>query len=430
MEIMIYFVLPMLGSIFLVGSMFYGAYRIAGRPQVSRFSWGVMAVYILLTVGFSYIGNTWVNLFFSCLFPFAASLAFRTARTYLAPDFILTAAVFLTDVVVLMVYEMLWVVGIVPFQSRQLAYILLLAASRMTEFMVILLVVAAVGKRAGRQTAARQIAWSVLLPLFSLFNMYCMVYLMQIYFTKTMMLLFIANLLFLIGLNVYFCVLMDIMDENRRLENEKELYRQQAAMQVRYYEREEEKYEESRKLIHDIRNHILAMEELYHAREAGDAARYAGDIHKMLNRFQQKYYTSDRLLNIILNDKVQEMQREGIREDIRVGEVSLEFMRDTDVTALFANLLDNAISAAAQSGGGYIRLRVSTVRQFLSVTLENSCDREPVKTAEGFLSNSEGHQGLGLRIIRQTVELYGGDVQFEWKNGVFFARAMLNCYKI
>lgn len=38
MEIMIYFVLPMLGSIFLVGSMFYGAYRIAGRPQVSRFS--------------------------------------------------------------------------------------------------------------------------------------------------------------------------------------------------------------------------------------------------------------------------------------------------------------------------------------------------------------------------------------------------------
>ena len=63
MEIMIYFVLPMLGSIFLVGSMFYGAYRIAGRPQVSRFSWGVMAVYILLTVGFSYIGNTWVNLF-------------------------------------------------------------------------------------------------------------------------------------------------------------------------------------------------------------------------------------------------------------------------------------------------------------------------------------------------------------------------------
>ena len=103
MEIMIYFVLPMLGSIFLVGSMFYGAYRIAGRPQVSRFSWGVMAVYILLTVGFSYIGNTWVNLFFSCLFPFAASLAFRTARTYLAPDFILTAAVFLTDVVVLMV---------------------------------------------------------------------------------------------------------------------------------------------------------------------------------------------------------------------------------------------------------------------------------------------------------------------------------------
>lgn len=424
MDAMLYFFLPLTGSIFLVGSMFYGAYRIAGRPGVSGFSWGVMAVHTLLAVGFSFLGNTWINLFFSCLFPFAAGLAFRTARRCLASDFILASAVFLTDVVVLMVYEMLWASGLLFLNSSQLAYILLLAASRMAEFMVILLVAAAVGKRAGRQVTVRGMVWSVLLPMFSLFNMYCMVYLMQIYFTKTMMFLFIVNLLFLIGLNVYFCVLIDIMDENRRLENEKNLYRQQAAMQVRYYEREEEKYEESRKMIHDIRNHILTMEELYNAQGAEDAARYAGDIHKMLNRFQHKYYTSERLLNILLNDKVRQMHRAGIREDVRVGEISLEFMRDVDVTALFSNLLDNAISAAAQSSGGYIRLRVSMVRQFLSITMENSCDREPIRNAEEFVSRREGG-GLGLRIIRQTVEKYGGDVQFEWKGGVFFARAML-----
>ena len=90
-------------------------------------------------------------------------------------------------------------------------------------------------------------------------------------------------------------------------------------MQYQYYEREEEKFEESRKMIHDIRNHILAMEALYNSVGAEEASRYAGNIHQMLNRFQQKYYTSERLLNIILNDKAACMQRAGIREDMKVG---------------------------------------------------------------------------------------------------------------
>ena len=45
MEILVYVVLPCLGSIFLVGSMFYGAYRIAGQPKLNAVSWGLMAAY-------------------------------------------------------------------------------------------------------------------------------------------------------------------------------------------------------------------------------------------------------------------------------------------------------------------------------------------------------------------------------------------------
>ncbi len=119
------------------------------------------------------------------------------------------------------------------------------------------------------------------------------------------------------------------------------------------------------------------------------------------------------------------MRQTGIHEDFKIGELSLDFMKDTDVTALFANLLDNAVAAAAQSRDGYVKLRVNRVREFLSVTVENSCDREPVKDAELFRSRRVGHEGLGLKIIRQTVKQYGGDVQFDWKEGVFIVRVML-----
>ena len=119
------------------------------------------------------------------------------------------------------------------------------------------------------------------------------------------------------------------------------------------------------------------------------------------------------------------MQRLGVKEDIKVGELYLDFMKETDITALFANLLDNAAAAAGESGNGFVRLRVNRVRQFLSVVLENSCDAEPVRSAGTFRSRRADHEGLGLKIIRETVERYGGDVQMDWKEGIFTVRVML-----
>ena len=303
MELLIYLAFPCVGSIFLLGAMFYGAYRIAGQPGASRRSLAGVGLYILVNVAFSLLGNTWVNLFFQFLFPLVAWRAYGTPKIYCLYYLILSVAVWLTDVAAVLMYQVLVAEGALYLNAPQLQYILLVAATRMAEFMVILLVSMAVGRRAGRHITVRQVALSVLLPLYSVFNMYCMLYLVQIFPTKEMLVLLGINLLLLIGLNIYFCVLVDVMSENHRLENERNLYRAQARMQHQYYEREEEKYEFSRKMIHDIRNHILAMEALYKEENAREAAAYAGDIHRMLNQFQQKYYTSEKLLNIILNDK-------------------------------------------------------------------------------------------------------------------------------
>lgn len=425
MEILVYMVLPCLGSIFLVGAMFYGAYRIAGQPKLNAVSWGLMAAYTVVSVAFSLMGSLWVNLAFGILFPFAAIWILKASRACLVPYFILSAAVFLTDAAVAMGFSLLVTSGVLFLNSKDLLYILLVVSDRMIEFMVICLIAMAAGKRAGGHVTVRQVLLSVLLPLFSVFHMYSMVYLMQIYMVEEAVLLLLANLILLIGMNLYFCVLVDVMSENHRLEQERNLYRRQAEMQYRYYAREEEKYEESRKLVHDIRNHMLAMEKLYDSEKAEAAAEYAGNIHQMLNSLGQKYYTAEKLLNIILNDKARQMQSAGIREDMKIGELSLDFMRDVDITALFGNLLDNAIAAAAKEEKGFVKLRINKVRQFISITMENSSGRKPVRTKGGFLSEKVGHEGVGIGSIRQVVERYGGDVQFGWKEGVFTVKVML-----
>ncbi len=73
----------------------------------------------------------------------------------------------------------------------------------------------------------------------------------------------------------------------------------------------EKKYEDSRKVIHDMKNHLQAIERLYASRETGEAQSYVEDIYHMLNVLGEKYYTDHHMLNIILNDKLQEAEREG-----------------------------------------------------------------------------------------------------------------------
>ena len=163
--------------------------------------WGVVAAFILFSVAISILGNTWLNLISILLFPFAAGWAFRTARTFLVPYFILAVSVFLTDVVSVTVYQMLWAWGILYLNSAELAYMLLVAVTRMMEFMVILLITMAAGKKAGRHITLRQVVLSVFLPMFSMFNMYYTLYMMQIYMVLDVVVLFVVNLILLIGLN-------------------------------------------------------------------------------------------------------------------------------------------------------------------------------------------------------------------------------------
>ena len=161
LELMIYGILPCLGSVFLLGAMFYGAYRIAdagmhGLRKVNIFHWSAAVIYVIASVLLSMLGNTWVNLCSVLCFPFVAGWVFGTSRTFLVPDLILAAAVFMTDTVVTVGYQILWMMGVLYLNSQELAYVLLVIVSRMLEFMVILLVAMIAARKGGRRITIRQ----------------------------------------------------------------------------------------------------------------------------------------------------------------------------------------------------------------------------------------------------------------------------------
>lgn len=89
---------------------------------------------------------------------------------------------------------------------------------------------------------------------------------------------------------------------------------------------------------------------------------------------------------------------------------------DLDLCVIFANALDNAISAC-RSGQGPQSIRVSGRRQgdFYMLTFENTCDHSPLPPA-----------GTGLSNIRSVAEKYHGAVLAEKADRRFSLNVLLN----
>lgn len=179
------------------------------------------------------------------------------------------------------------------------------------------------------------------------------------------------------------------------------LYEQQGTIMMHQYRELEEKYRASRKVIHDVKNHMQMLERLYHSGDLEAADRYCQDISGMLRSLERVVYTDNRMLNLILNEKLNTQELQGVRLTIRIAEADFSFMRDIDLTTVFTNLLDNAKEAAAQAEGEkFIVLKIDRIRSFLVIRLENACGEQEKKKGR--------HMGLGLENVRTVIEVYGG----------------------
>nr|WP_265588795.1 ATP-binding protein [Terrisporobacter petrolearius] len=140
----------------------------------------------------------------------------------------------------------------------------------------------------------------------------------------------------------------------------------------------------------------------------------------MLNELNQKYYTSNRILNIILNDKYQIIKNTNIDFDCKIGEIDLGFIREIDITTIFANLLDNSIEAAKKvEDNSYIKFHVNKFNDFIVINIVNSMKEKPIMKNKKIKSTKINHDGLGLENIRKTLEKYDGSLVIDFNEDEF-----------
>lgn len=354
-------------------------------------SLGVLAFMTAVTLGIGYFiyNNSRLYLFYYFLFPVSIfivqMLVVYTAFSYNLARWGLTAFDYYNNNVAL---------------TARILFILLL-----TCVWVLLL-----NRRKYENVSRLQFAGLFLPPLFSIFIIVSLIILGNIYVQMYGAFLIVINITLLVFMNLYILYLFSYLSRNRRLENELEILSQQREMQYHYYEKLERKYQASRRMVHDIRNHLQAMEALIQEGEREAAGDYASGMYQMLNTLGRTQYSDNRMLNIILNDKAENAESLGVRMDVEVRDVHLSQMNDIDITTIFANLLDNAVEAAANAcTDKYIRIRAGVFHDFAVIKIENSMPASKNKVK----SCGEKHMGIGLENVRRTLQRYGGGIQTE-----------------
>ncbi len=237
----------------------------------------------------------------------------------------------------------------------------------------------------------------------------------------------LVNMAFMLFADLYFIYFARFAEKYNQLKVKFRLLEQQSLLQYEYYAEQEEKYNESVKILHDVNKHLKMIENMYQAKENEIAITYTQEISQMLLPLALEEYTNNPILNVLLNDKKKIANFHNIRFSMEIGTVDLSFMEPIEVTTIFGNLLDNAIEACDMvSEDKYIEMKLDKYNDFMVINISNSS--MPIgKWHLGKPVSGKGrHHGIGLLNVESIIKKYNGNMILEEANRKFSCKIIIN----
>lgn len=240
--------------------------------------------------------------------------------------------------------------------------------------------------------------------------------------------IFAINMCCIVLADLYLLYFIKMTDEKKSYHIKVRALEQQAKLQYEYYLQQEQKYNQTIQTLHDVNRHIQSIKELCVSGNTEETKRYAEQIGGILKPLIPTKYTGNAILDILLSDKVRQIEDKGISFFVDLDGISFDFMEAIDITTIFGNLLDNALEACEaiqDKPDKGIVLTAKKIQEMVSVTVENDCN--PVKWRADIPVSEKGeNRGIGLLNVRKSIDRYDGNLKLRENNGKFIAEFFLN----
>ena len=230
-----------------------------------------------------------------------------------------------------------------------------------------------------------------------------------------------------IVINLYLFHLLDIFSENKDLKYKLALYERQAKGNYEYYQKQIESNKKALRVIHDVRKHICVLEELKESQISAQLRGYTDSFEEMIEPLLIKQYSDNAILNIIINDKKEYCDKNGLNFVIDIQPVEIDFMKPIDITTIFGNILDNAIEACEKSVEKKISLSIYPFNGMVYTQISNSYEGSIRWNTHGrpLSMKGEGH-GIGLENVEKTLQYYNGNIEFAAFDELFTVEVIIS----
>lgn len=213
-----------------------------------------------------------------------------------------------------------------------------------------------------------------------------------------------------------------IYDKNLKkyeLENQLRQAQEMQRLQANYYMQLEKSLNESRKQMHDFKNHITTLEHLHEDKENVKAVSYMQELQQQMKEQMDlaSFKVKNAAFDVILYEQTKHCNALGIEFHKQILYNDLSFLSYMDTCTIFANALDNAVTACSHVDIQERRIDLTLKRKkdMLSIVIENTKQNDIVEKENRLFStkpNKEQH-GFGVENIKMAVAKYNGLVSIE-----------------
>ena len=247
-----------------------------------------------------------------------------------------------------------------------------------------------------------QIILLLLLTVFEIFVVYTYTVKISSYLDGIIELIMLVGF---IAFNFAITYIIEMMANFYEDKMELQLIRTQSELQLAHYIETDKKYQESQKVIHDMKKHLYTLRKLINI-DNEKADNYCKLIEEGMDSLVIGFHCRNQILSIVMSQKISVAENENIKVKTDVEDLSLDFISDVDITAIFANLWENAIDACRKVDceGRFINVTIGENNGFILICFENSYNGIIKKEDSKIKSVKKDHTGWGLSILKTTAE--------------------------
>lgn len=222
--------------------------------------------------------------------------------------------------------------------------------------------------------------------------------------------------------NILCCVLAlfitFVLPRHVSLKSELDIVRQINYKQKKQYEVSTENVKLINFKCHDLKHQIRNLSE-----KRSIDAETLKEIENLIGDYDAVCKTGNDAMDVVLTEKSLLCRKAGIKFICIADGEKMSAIRDSDVYALFGNMLDNAIEAVKSfpEGERTISLNVKTVESFIVISLKNRYkgklifkDNLPVTN-----KSDKDYHGFGMKSMQYTVRQYHGEMSVIANDGIF-----------